>query len=127
MKASRFHCRVWFGGEFEYFSVGDGQSYPEVTQMSTGLEDKNGTEIFEGDIVKSTHGGKHYWLYEISTACAQFGGCLFAMLIEHNLGTTDDGETYTYEVETFDKTHRYYVKSGRFTEVIGNIYDKERK
>ena len=99
----------------EYFIIeknADGSSHmiiPETLGQWTGLNDKNGTQIFEGDIVKTKFFGK------------QIG----------NVVVTDyDKFAVTYETGTFhleNKTRCFplsYIKepcSG--FEVVGNIYD----
>ena len=71
---------------------------PETVGQYTGLFDKNGKKIFEGDIVESPHGtqGVVEW---------QNAECAFLVNIGDDWQTMDD---CTYEV-------------------VGNIYDKEEE
>ena len=98
-------------------------NYSGYINQYTGLVDKNGVEICEGDIVKSTV-NNYYWIYEITTATYQYGNTLFAMLLEDNL-TTDEDDNYTLEARNRNKDVRNNIPFGSRCEIIGNIYENE--
>ena len=95
--------RFWNSEEFEF------EEYlvsPESVSAFTGLTDKNGKKIFEGDIV-STDIKRPYLIVEFRDGCFMFN-------------CNDGGEDY-YDImlPICKEPHEEY----RYGEVIGNIHD----
>ena len=101
----------FFNGEFDF--IGDAitwmcKSDDCVLMQSTGFRDKNGKEIFEGDIVKVTDGDERTNFPDggIGTICG-----LDEIFMWYIDGQVHNG--------LFDISQEYYI------EVIGNIYENQ--
>ena len=78
---------------------------PETVGQYTGLNDKNGTKIFEGEILKFIDGDNEVSYYEVVYSEAN---CRW--IIRQHEGATDDLDDFV----------------GKYMTVVGNIYDNPK-
>ena len=106
-----------------YQTSADFQIEEKTLGQYTGLKDKNGTKIFEGDIVRT----QEYRTRPHSTNAKKkrFLGVVEYFEYQHHnsIAIYDNG----YKVKTFEDTGEYKCFDWSYfydCEVVGNIYDK---
>lgn len=82
---------------------------PSTVCQFTGLEDCEGNEIWEGDILLNTNSGSQY-----TVMYSDYGGAFFIRKIR-----TVNDDMYLFELSDVDNCIA-------FIEVIGNKFDKEK-
>ncbi len=85
------------------------QVAPSTVCQFTGLEDCEGNEIWEGDILLNTNSGSQY-----TVMYSDYGGAFFIRKIR-----TVNDDMYLFELSDVDNCIA-------FIEVIGNKFDKEK-
>lgn len=90
----------------------------------TGLLDKNGKEIYEGDIVKTSVGNK-VWHYAIR-CYTEFDCNLYGDTIYRNFYYDEETDTYIYQDKHMnERSRKSLYGSERSFEVIGNIWENK--
>jgi uncharacterized phage protein (TIGR01671 family) len=104
------------GWESCYFIVA-----PETVGQFTGLTDKNGTRIFEGDIIKSDNGSRPPVISVVKFG-ENFPTMFYSMLDVYCPGRKHLPAICFY-AETIDKHQHLILFQSPCVEVIGNIHD----
>ena len=97
---------------------------PATVGQYTGLTDKNGTMIFEGDVLEV----KNKITYNTVVKYGEYTPDYFIKLLELNRGTATTSKFYGLYCETLNEEHKELVitNSTQYLKVIGNIHDNKQ-